>query len=83
MSGRRTKKTIRSRYKVKAELDNFELVKAKSALKLEIYGRSGKLGELQVGRGSIFWWGHKRQIAKRISWGRFAEMMNELAYGVD
>ncbi|MGB7904891.1 MAG: hypothetical protein WCF43_09370 [Steroidobacteraceae bacterium] len=69
------------KYEVKAEIENFTLVKAKSALKLEIYCREEKLGELQVGRGSLYWWGAHRQKEKRVSWGRFAQMMDELAYG--
>jgi hypothetical protein len=40
-----------------------------------------KLGEIQIGRGSLFWSGARRQSAKRIHWGRFAEMMDRLAYG--
>lgn len=68
-------------FSVRAELDNFQLAKAKSALKLQIYSRGEKVGELQVGRGSLYWWGARRQREKRIRWRRFAEMMNELAYG--
>ena len=67
-------------YRVKAELNNFDPAKAKSALKLSIYSKGEKVGELQVGRGSLYWWGAHRQKEKRIHWGRFADMLNELAY---
>jgi hypothetical protein len=70
-------------YQVRAKLTNFELAKAKSALRLQIYSRGEKVGELQVGRGSLYWWGSHRQKEKRIRWGKFAEMMNRLAYGED
>ncbi len=70
---------IECRFRVKAELENFMLAKANSALTLEIYGRKEKLGELQVGQGSLCWWGAHRQKGKRVGWGRFAEMMDELA----
>lgn len=69
------------RYEVKAEIANFTLAKAKSALTLEIYSRRIKIGELQIGRGSVYWWGAHKQRAKRLSWGRLAERLNELAYG--
>jgi hypothetical protein len=69
------------KYEVKAEIENFTLAKAKSALTLEIYSRKEKLGELQIGRGSLYWWGAHRQNEKRISWGRLAKMLDELAYG--
>ena len=65
---------------VKAALENFELAKAKSALRLQIYARGEKVGELQSGRGSLYWWGKHRQKAKRVSWTGFTEMMDELAY---
>jgi hypothetical protein len=68
-------------HEVRAELTNVELVKAKSALKLEVFVRREKLGELEVGRGSIYWRGANRHLRKRIDWSRFAEMMDALAYG--
>jgi hypothetical protein len=79
-SKRRTKSLART-YEVKAEISNATLAKAKSALTLQIYRKDLKLGELQIGRGSLFWGGARRQSAKRIHWGRFAEMMDRLAYG--
>jgi len=77
---RRVKPLART-YEVKAEISNATLAKAKSTLTLRIYRRDLKLGELQIGRGSLFWAGARRQSAKRIHWGRFAEMMDRLAYG--
>jgi hypothetical protein len=74
------RKSLR-KHEVKAELSNFELAKAKSALTLKIYSRGGKVGELQVGRGSLYWWGRYRQKHKRVNWSRFTKMMNFLAYG--
>jgi hypothetical protein len=79
---RRIKHLTRT-YEVKAEISNATLAKAKSALTLQIYRRHVKLGEIQIGRGSLFWAGARRQSAKRIHWGRFAEMMDSLAYGKD
>lgn len=75
------KKKAQRKHVVRAELTNVELVKAKSALKLEVFASRGKLGELEVGRGSIYWRGANRQTKKRIDWTRFAEMMDGLAYG--
>lgn len=76
-----TKKPSQRKHRVLAELTNVELVKAKSALKLEVFASREKLGELEVVRGSIYWRGANRQTRKRINWTRFAEMMDELAYG--
>jgi len=56
-----------------------ELSKAGSSLESEIYAKQQKIGRLVIGRGSLYWYGRKRQKSKRISWSRFAEMMDELA----
>ena len=40
-----------------------------------------KLGDITVGRGSLYWHGSRRRSPKRISWSQFAEMMDQLAYG--
>jgi len=69
------------KHSVTASLRNFGLPKAKSAINLVISARAYKLGELEIGRGGLYWWGHKRHKSKRISWSRFSEMMNEKAYG--
>jgi hypothetical protein len=75
------KKRIVRKHEVRAAFSNFMLAKAKSALTLQVYAKGEKVGELQIGRGSLYWWGRNRQIHKRISWSRFTKMMDELAYG--
>ena len=46
-----------------------------------VYAAQEKIGTMIIGQGSLSWKGGKRQITKRISWSRFAAMMDELAYG--
>jgi hypothetical protein len=36
---------------------------------------------MEIGRGSLYWRGGGRHRSKRIPWSRFAEKMDELAYG--
>jgi len=79
-SSRRKPRSIR-KHEVKGELANFDLAKAKSSLNLEIFANKEKIGELEIGRGSLFWYGRNRQKSKRLNWSRFAEMMDVLAYG--
>jgi hypothetical protein len=69
------------KHEVKADLSNFELAKARSSLNLKIYADKEKIGELEVGRGSLYWYGRKKQKSKRIDWSKFAQMMDRLAYG--
>ena len=71
----------RRKHEVTAELANVELVRAKSSLNLRLYAYGETIGELKVGRGSLYWYGRKKQKGKRISWTRFADMMDQLAYG--
>jgi hypothetical protein len=78
-----SKKAANRKHTVRAGLTNVELVKAKSALRLEVFAQKEKLGEIQIGRGSIYWWGANRQKSKRIDWTKFARMMDQLAYGKD
>src|SRR5262249_16304197 len=68
------------KHEVKADLSNFELVKARSSLRLRIYANTEKIGELEIGRGSLYWYGSGRHCSKRIGCPRFAHMMNSLAY---
>jgi hypothetical protein len=66
---------------VRARLIVHELSKAGTSLYVEIMARGEKIGELEIGRGSLYWRGGKRQIRKRLRWPRFAELMDDLAYG--
>ena len=75
------RREVNRKHEVRAGLSNFQLAKARSALMLRIYSRGRKVGELQVGRGSLYWWGKYKQTSKRVNWSKFTEMMNRLAYG--
>ena len=76
---KRPKPPVR-RHEVKAVVHLPQLAKAGSSLQLELYAEGEKIGELHIGRGSLFWWGRHRHIRKRVDWTRFATLMDELAY---
>lgn len=75
------RKKLPRRFQVCATLDNLDLARTGSAIKLEISSRGEKLGELHIGRGSLFWWGAHSKTRKRIRWSRFAEILNDMASG--
>ena len=75
------RKKLRRKHAVKANLQVLELSKAGTSLKLEIFAAEQKIGDLTIGRGSLYWHGRNRQSSKRIGWSRFAKMMDKLAYG--
>lgn len=77
MPRRRAKHT----HTVKASLELPGLAKAGSSLTVRLFARGEKFGEIMLGRGSLHWYGRYRQKRKRISWTRFADMTDELAYG--
>jgi hypothetical protein len=72
-------KRKRIKHAVKASLEVPGL--ARPAARLKVYADRQKLGEITLGRGSLYWYGRHRQKHRRISWTRFAAMMDELAYG--
>ena len=75
------KKPTARKHAVKASIQVHELSKAGTSIEFEIYASGEKIGTLVIGRGSLIWRGGKRQKEKPISWTKFAEQMDELAYG--
>ena len=69
------------KHAVRAMFNIHELTKAGTSLTLEISAAGEKIGQLEIGRGGLFWWGGRRHKSKRLSWTRFAEIMDSLAYG--
>ena len=82
-SAKRTRKRAapERKHAVRALFNIHELTKAGTSLTLEISAAGEKIGQLEIGRGGLFWWGGRRQKSKRLSWTRFAEIMDTLAYG--
>jgi len=74
------RKRVVKKHSVRANLHVVELTRVGSSLDLEIYADNEKIGTMIIGRGSLVWFGGKRQLRKRIPWSRFAEMMDRLAY---
>lgn len=74
------KKPRAKKHTVRALLTVRELTRAGSSLSLSLYADS-KIGQLEIGQGSLFWWGRNRKRRKRIRWSNFAAMMDRLAYG--
>jgi hypothetical protein len=77
---KRRKTSVERKFEVRAEVANFTLAKAKSALRLQIYSRDEKFGELEIGRGSLRWWSARSPTEHRIPWARFAQIMDDLAH---
>lgn len=75
------KRAPQRRHEVRATLGVANLTKAGTSLKLEIFAKGEKIGQLEIGRGSMTWWGAKRKRSKTLSWSRFADHMNAMAYG--
>ena len=74
------KKTLR-RHSVKATVQILDLSKAGTSLELEVFSKKPredrrKIGTVIIGRGSLTWKkDYAKTITKRVSWTRFAELM--------
>jgi hypothetical protein len=75
------KKHVERKHAVRGTLKVHEFTKAGTSLNLEISAKGEKIGDLEIGRGGLYWRGGKRNKRKRLSWTRFAELMDSLAYG--
>ena len=75
------KPRVERKHAVRGMMRVHEFTKAGTSLNLEISAAGEKIGELEIGRGGLYWWGGHRQRRKRLSWTRFAELMDSLAYG--
>lgn len=66
------------RHRVHITLKNsFELGKAGSALTVEVKDGRRRLGVIEIGHGSIIWWGRKKRLGKRLPWRNLAELLEE------
>lgn len=79
-ASKRSKKPLLRRHHVSATLGIQELSKAGTSIKLFVHRDELKLGELDIGRGAIYWRGGNKKRWERVDWSRFAEMMNDLTY---
>lgn len=80
MSATRKKKPVR-KHRVTAHVQILDLTKAGSSMEFDIYSQDEKIGTIVIGRGSLTWRGGRRQREKRLSWSKFAELMDKEAYG--
>jgi hypothetical protein len=77
---KKTTKRTERKHTVKANVQILDLTKAGSSMEFEIYAEREKIGTIILGRGSLTWYGKKRQHGKRLSWSRFAQLMDEHVY---
>jgi hypothetical protein len=70
------RKSAVRKHTVKAAVSNIDLTKAGTSIKLEVFAAKEKIGTVELGRGTIRWYGRHKQTAIPISWTRFAEWMD-------
>ena len=79
-ASKRASQPLPRRHHVSATLGIQELSKAGTSIKLFVHRDDMKIGEMDIGRGAIYWRGGNKQKWERIDWTRFAEMMDALVY---
>jgi hypothetical protein len=73
-------KKPKRRHSVKATVQIMDLSKAGTSLELEVFAKEPredrrKIGTVIIGRGSLTWIKDYGKKGRRVSWSRFAEMM--------
>ena len=73
-------KKVRRKHSVKATVQILDLSKAGTSLELEVFAKEPrqdrrKIGTVIIGRGSLTWRKDYGKKGRRISWSRFAELM--------
>ncbi len=72
------RKRVKPQYKVNVAMQAWDLAKSGAAITLTVRDRSGHLGTIEIGQGSLRWKPYKGQSFKRIPWGRLADILNGL-----
>ena len=66
------------RYTVDISFQAQDIAKAGAALSFKVHDRDGLLGTVEIGQGTFGWrGGNMKKGIKRLSWERFAAVMNE------
>ena len=66
------------KHTVKAAVDNIDLTKAGSSIRLEIHAAGDKIGTVEIGFGSFALVRPIQAKPKRIPWSKLAAWMEEL-----
>jgi hypothetical protein len=66
------------KHTVRAAVQNIELTRAGTSISLEVYAAGERIGTVELGYGSLRWYGRKKQRGKRIPWSRLADWMENL-----
>ncbi len=74
---RRRRRLIARKHLVTGEIRNVDLTKTGSSIHLDVYSADEKVGRIEIGRGSLRWWGKNKVNAKRISWPRLAQWLED------
>jgi hypothetical protein len=69
------KQKLARTHKVRANVRNLDLTKAGTSINLAVYAKGEKIGTVEIGRGSLRWFGRKKHRGKRISWSKLADWM--------
>jgi len=72
------KKKSTRKHTVKASVSNIDLTRAGSSILLDVFAEKEKIGTVELGRGSIRWYGKNKQKPTPISWSRFSAWMDTI-----
>jgi hypothetical protein len=70
------KKRPLRKHTVKASVSNIDLTKAGTSILLDVFFDKEKIGRVELGKGSIRWYGKNKQKPTPIPWSKFAAWMD-------
>ena len=76
-----TKAVAGRKHNVRCTIHVPELTKSGTSLSPEVYADKEKIGTMVLGCGSVTWSGGGRHKGTRISWSKFAQLMDGQCYG--
>ena len=77
MPKRKTAKGAK-RHRAKIALQgDLELSRAGNGILIEVTDEGQRLGSIEIGHGSMIWWGRGKQLGKRIWWGGVAKLLED------
>lgn len=65
-------------YKVHVEMQAWDIAKTGAAITLKVRDRSGHVGTIEIGQGSLRWKAPYSQKFKRVRWSKLADALNDL-----
>jgi uncharacterized membrane protein len=78
MAKKKKTRKVEPRYAVNVSMQAWDIAKAGAAMRLEVRGRDGLLGTIEIGQGTFGWLSARRKSGfTRFPWKELAAILDE------